>query len=60
MIKCEAKLKNVSALDLKPWADPKEVEAVAKPKVLLPTLGVFGLMSSSSFLLSYLYLKNQS
>lgn len=73
LIKCEAKIKNISSIDLKTVEEVVKVKKVknddepdknimiveAKSNNFLPVISAFGLMGSSSFLLSYLYLKQR-
>lgn len=55
-LKCEAKLLNVSSLDLKNPAQPETHEV----RTLLPVMGLYGMFfSSATFALSYAIMKNR-
>jgi hypothetical protein len=61
-LKCQARLKNVTALDLKMQKEEEDLKRqnIGQSKSISvggTTASLFGIMSSSTFLMTYLYLK---
>jgi hypothetical protein len=57
LIKCQAKIRKVSTIDLKAESKAEVSDASAS---ILPLMGVFGLTSSTLIAMSFLLLKNKN